>query len=271
MKKAIVLVAVLGLVAMANADVRIFFTKGGTGTGITNPAMAFLPTGGLGNDGQITDPDSGDVSPGAYYLTGAPPAYTTDIPTVDATLGEFVYVWLQFYTVGTVPQFDEHGNPIGGASTYLPNNGVLFSASMESTNANQQFAWYKYDNSNPDELGGNSYRWDNSADQLTGSTVAFTAVQGTGIKNATAASLNFGQQSRTALLGAIKPSTDALGLQSMTALLDNYGLPAFAFKISTVNGGAGYSVLPTFGQYNVIPEPASMLLLGLAGLLIRRR
>jgi len=204
-RKLAAIVVVCVLVPAALCDVRIFFTKGGTGTDITNPAMAFQPTGGLGNDGQITDQETGETGPGPYTLTGTPPTYDPgNVPVIDLTKGEFVYVWLQFYSVGTVPDFDEHGNPVGGASTYLPNGGVLFSASMQSTQpATQQFVWYKYDNSSPDELGGNSFRWDNSPDQLTGSTVAFTAVQGTGIKNTPTAMLNFGQQSRTALLGAI--------------------------------------------------------------------
>jgi len=274
-RKLAAIVVVCVLVPAALCDVRIFFTKGGTGTGLTDPAMAFQPTGGLGNDGQITDQETGATGPGPYTLTGTPPTYDPgDIPCINPALGEFVYVWLQFYSVGTVPDFDEHGNPVGGASTYLPNNGVLFSASMQSTHpADQVFTWYKYDNSSPDEQGGNYYRWDNSADQLTGSTVSFTAVQGVGIKNQLGAVSNLGQQTRTALLGTIRPTgLGAFGLHSFTAVLDNYGLPAFAYKISTVNGGAGYPVMPVFGQYIVdIPEPAGLLLLGLAGLLIRRR
>jgi hypothetical protein len=266
MKKAIVLLAVLGLVAAANADVRFYFTASTDAAyGLTNVGNALKP----GLEGSVdTDDSNGDP---AYGVTAYPTFNAANIPTVDYTKNEFVYVWVQFYSTGTAPTF-----PQTAASTYVPNNGKLFSATLTATGDPAKVAWYRVDN----QVGDGTLRWQGAATapdfpEFTDPTeIALTAVTSYGIQNKTAAnpyqlwSGNAG--GRVALLGAIKPSKAGDFTINVPAETGT-GLPLLAYNAVIGGAATSYAVLPVFGSYHVIPEPASMLLLGLAGLLIRRR
>lgn len=267
MKKAIVLLAVLGLVVAANADVRIFFTSSTSAYGIANPANALTPSFGLGLDAASEDADGNPVTP-ALAVTQFP-TYSTEVPTVDAAKGEFVYIWVQFYSTGTAP-----------APTALPTNGTLFSATLSTQGSPADVAWYRVDNANYD----GKLRWQGAAtapdypEFSNTSMQNLSAVTAYGILNngtANASQLwsggaNNGTTGRIALLGAIKPSLADAGLDlGITIPTESgTGAPLVAYRSPTAGS---YPVTTISGMYHVIPEPASMLLLGLAGLLIRRR
>ncbi len=265
MKKAIVLLAVLGLVAMANADVRLFFTSSTSANGIVTPANALHPSFGLGLDAASEDVDGNPVTP-ALAVTQFP-TYSTEIPTVDAAKGEFVYIWAQLYSVGTAP-----------APTALPTNGTLFSMTLSTQGSPTKVAWYVVDNSN----GDGRKRWEGAAtapdypEFSNTSMQNLSAVTAYGIKNSSTADASqlwsggANGTGRIALLGAIMPSLADAGLDlGITIPTESgTGAPLVAYRSATAGS---YPVTTISGMYHVIPEPASMLLLGLAGLLIRRR
>ncbi len=265
-------VVLYALVSTAWTDVRFFFTSSASPYGIMNPANALTPSFGLGLDAASEDADGNPVTPALAVAQF--PTYSTAVPTVDITKGEFVYVWMQLYSVGGYPTF-----PQTAPSTCLATGGVLFSATLTATGNPDKVAWYRVDNANSD----GRLRWQGAATppdypEFAHATMqSLTAVTAYGIKNASTAdpsqlwSGGANGTGRIALLGAIKPS-QAGEFTIVIPLEAGTGLPLLAYR-GHVSGSdyASYSVLPVFGTYHVIPEPASMLLLGLAGLLIRRR
>lgn len=104
MKKALVVVALLAAVAVANAEIRIWFTSSAEPYGLTNPALAFQPSAAITSDDNPPDPllpdytNNLDVYTGAeIYKVGAFPTYTPGyVPTIDTSKNEFAYIWLQF-------------------------------------------------------------------------------------------------------------------------------------------------------------------------------
>jgi hypothetical protein len=250
MKKVLCVAAVLALVAGAYAaDGRLVVTKLTDGYGLATPANALTPTASTvdidNNDYNAYDYNygAGPYVPGAYPPAAAPSFYGTVNP------GDILYMWYQFDAAiakGRIINGLEIAVQFGGSPVAGLNNAFYLFNDMQAEGGKR---WNGTATApNYPELAGNNPQ-------------VLVAVTSTGIVKAGAADPSNGWSGITAgswsLLGAfVAPQT--VGLYTVDALQVNYS--------NGPNPGNA-----TSGSFEVIPEPASMLLLGLAGLLLRRR
>ncbi len=239
MKKALCILSLLTVAAVASANVEIFFTNAASNPWLApGPANIFMPTAGNGTD----------WSSDGYKANFAnfPSAYQA-LTTVNS--GDTAYMWIKFNT-------DTQVGPI--------NNSRLQGLDVILSQAPTDVAWYVED----DTYGQQGFRRFDGAytppnfPEFKKQHQVLVAVNGTGIKNNA-----FNQEiglyngtSRVALLGAIK--FDTATPIDVTMTLGTLG----------INFNSAPTAPPvTFGTLHVTPEPAAAVLLALAGLLIRRR
>lgn len=292
MKKALCLVAVLALVSVANADVRLFLTPAGPGVGNTYgldiPANAFTPTlstvDAAGNNFNAYDYSGADFNGGPIRCagmqvtpdfpgTGTIPAanYNPGTPQINYTEGQWFYIWFQFNrdANGNFVQ-DNLGGKVNGLRvgfTQDPNNSAIAPISG--------LAYYLCN----DKSAFNLKRWDGAitagAPELQLNPQVLAGVNSSGlINNGTdsgnlmyagrlTANANPSNQWRLALLGAVKfsgPGTVNLHFVPSEGRTGDPGINYDSGAPGNLWGGTG----------TVIPEPASILLLGVLSLLRRR-
>jgi hypothetical protein len=254
MKKALVLIAILATVTAANATVRIFFTNASEGYGLTDASLA-----------QTVSVFDDSIYPGVYddyeYAVSAfPPAGYNTLATAEP--GELVYVWLRF-------ESDTNGAKINGLHL--------------GTDAGAGLTFYKMQ-------GYKAKRWQNEDNnELAMNPSVMKAVTTDGIVNSKGATDDplYDNTTRTTLLGAMVHEGGFANLVLADLGLSYDGLPrpslTFGFPVD-MNGNPLQEEINTFPDPepspdatwtttypNLAPEPASLLLLGLAGLVLRRR
>jgi len=285
MKKVLIVCALLALATVASANVRIFLTLAGQSDniGLDNFGSALIPTvssvdpnnvmtnrfdyanadftAGLHTINQTAQADLGPTGNGLY-----PSNSQAGITTIAA--GQTAYIWLQFNR--------------DGAGTYAACGGDKLNGLKLQGSGSASFtaAWYMQN----DGVIANNKRWDGTAtppnypEWIThnGQTETMVGVNAAGlVNNATDAgwnlyvgknggSANPTTQGRIALLGAIKFDANQSGTFNIVFPESEYNL-----NYSFANNATDTFALPT--GIVVTPEPASLALLGLAGLLIRRR
>ncbi len=305
MKKALVLLAMVSLVAAANAEVRLFFTAStvdGFIPGTTDPAPGLdnrelwdNPSTAITSDDLV--PDFSNNLDAADYGISNWPVYDGSMPTInplgaDGVAGtgddEFVYMWMQYYNESngaklisatldlTGPagddvnpvyyKFDDKGGPAAkkrwdGASDEAdnyatfrqdPQNLTAVTAyGLVNTASNAQHfpagpGLYGHIFSNPDAWNG--FNADGVADFYT-------------TPNETEPPPLEGDAARIGLFSSYQPLVP--GEYTITIPLDGVDDPLFVID--------NVPTMPVTGSFTVVPEPASLLLIGLAGLMIRRR
>ncbi len=248
MKKVLTLLAVLAVVSCASATVRVFVTTSSAGFGLENNANHMIPTVStvLADGTNLNTYDyydaygnPGPLRPGLYPPSASPSG--TDVAPVAIADGDFAYVWLQFQS-----------EP-GGANI----NGLNIAVAEPGTSA----TYYLLNNKNT--IG--QKRWDGTATppgypEWHNNPQTFVAVTAYGISNLVGANANQlwsgSAAGRIALLGAIEAPADG-SIYHLDVIQVNYA----NFPNPTMAGGV----------FQFVPEPTSLLLMGLAGLLIRRR
>lgn len=256
MKRALCLVVMLAMVASASATVRVFVTSSADGYGLENNANAFTPTVSTVYSNGVNENTydyydagggAGPLRPGTYPPSGSPSGDVGNPVLVDASAGAFAYVWLQF-------QSEPAGAKINGLTVRIQEDGTTTPASGLTYN------WYLCNNVN---TTGNK-RWDGTATPPTypewhNNPQTMVAITAYGIKNlvpAMAEQLWSGGTARIAMLGAI--AGDASDTK-------------YDIVITNISYASPPNPEVAGGVFQFTPEPASLLLMGLAGLLLRRR
>ena len=251
MKKALCLVAVLAMAAGAYAvDGRIFLTTSSEGYGLTEPANACTPTlSEVDLDGN--NYNAYDYYYGHFVVDAFPPA-DHDGSSVMIDPGDFAYIWLQFDAAMpknlkingmVITVTDGGGAEVAGATPvyYLQNDMQGFGVKRWDGPATAP-DYPEFVGNNPQVL------------------VAVTAqgIQKKGIDDLV--NMYTGNTGgNIALLGA-------LCADDLDAIPGTYNI-----DITDINYAEGEVGEWTGATFTVTPEPASLLLLGLAGLVLRRR
>lgn len=243
MKKAICFMAICAFAATASASVDFFFTKSTDMYGLAG-ADPFKAT--AGNQTDFLDGYALNAN-GAPNVNGL-----TDIMiNLDDPDPGFAYVWGRFTT-------DE------------PNGAKINGIAIEVTNAlagEGNIAWYKGDNLMDFNLPAQFKRWDGDNNVFYFNPAGLVAVTALGVQkipgnNATTQAnmyqYDVAKGGGIFLLGAVKAQKVGDMMLEFGSIPVNYAVPPNP-SVSALN------------KVIVVPEPASMLLLGLAGLMIRRR
>jgi hypothetical protein len=256
MKKAMCLVVMLAMVATASATVRVIVTSSASGYGLENNANAFTPTvstvftNGVSLNGYDYEDyygNPGPLRPGTFPTLDEPAGTPGSPIGVDASVGDFAYVWLQF-------QNEPKGAKINGLVVSIFDTGTTTPA------AGLSYAWYLCNNLQNQFV---FKRWDGTATppsypEFINNPQTFIAITALGLvngANSNDANLYDGT-TRYALLGAIAgPASDQV----------------YDIAITNISYASPPNPEVSGGSFQFTPEPASLLLMGLAGLLLRRR
>lgn len=250
MRRICVCALALAAVASASATVQVFFTNNVSGpNGLSNTGLAFSPTFAVPADPNDA-PSFGDDYTHYSLANSTAPAFGNT--AADAAAGEWLYIWLKF----------------SGAPANATIQGLHLN--IEPAGKVEQVAYYLMDNEGLD--GANQLRWNGDVAGFTANPTILAAVTAKGLKNSNLGALTHdplwmgGPNTapiRTALIGAVKMGLPGAGEADYLATI---GLGSLGVQYAD-----GTEPPTAFGNALITPEPASLLLIGLAGLLIRRR
>jgi hypothetical protein len=263
MKKVLCLAAILAFATAANAvDGRLFITGWDEGYGFTDPSVACIPTASeVDLDGNNYNALDYYYGYGPYVMGTYPPAdhagYGMGAPlTLDKTMGDGAYLWLQFSD---------------DAAKGMNINGLQIEVLDAGTGEPAAIAPVAYYLANDIQAYPGRKRWDGPATgpdypEFSGNNPqVLVAVTAYGLKKTLPPTpdqyFSGGTLGNIAVLGSIC-------LDEMDPNGDYY------IAITDINLTEGETTPADWmadTYFTVTPEPASLLLLGLAGLVLRRR
>ncbi len=245
MKKALCVVAMLALVTAANATLDFFFTSSAAPSGLADPNLAFKHSF---NDGYDFEHGYELANVGGVY---AVPDYAEPLANVeiDPASGHWAYIWARF-----------NGEP--APSVVGAVNGIQITVIGAAPGVGN-IAYYQLDNRSINPPANK--KWDGDPEVFYNNPTAMIAIMASGQRNVAADqpyNLYVGGTHRVFLLGAVKvPSVVG---QELT----------LSIGATNYSGGSNPNPDPpvarVLNKVVAIPEPASLLLLGLAALLRRR-
>lgn len=261
MKKALCVLAILAMAVTATATVRVFVTAAIDGYGLNEAENHSTPTfssvDAIGNNLNAYDfyysdlgPMAGTPGKSGFSVSNFPPIGApsgTDLLPVEIGLGDYAYIWVQFQNEPKAAKINglkvEITGGAGFATTYYVQNDLGGAVSKKRWDGTATPAAYPEWHNNPQTMvaitaGGLVNGNDdpqNMFDYQTGTTPR------TGV----------------ALIGAIDFGPGAGGNYHIDIIDISYATPP-----NPVLAG---------GVFHYVPEPASLLLMSLAGLILRRR
>jgi hypothetical protein len=265
MKKALTLLGILAVVGVANATVRVFMTSSADPYGLLDNANHGVATTSTvdagGSDSNTWDYYSPGGGNGPLVVGTFPPTGYVQPNPLMIPQGGFAYIWLQFQNEPTAT--------INGLAIELRDPSTGLPANWLAT------TYYLANN----KLTLNSKRWDGTATppnypEWHNNPQTFVSVTAYGIAN------TFGVNESQMWGGNLHGRIALLGAVEAAPLPPEQGggYPAWGvgFEIHITNLNYSDTTLPLpdysgVGNFFFVPEPTSLLLIGLAGLLIRRR
>jgi len=260
MKKVLCVIALLMMVASASASVRVFVTSSADPYGLTIPANAFQPTFSTVYSNGVNE-NAYDYYYDHFVAAAFPPidAPSGDLLTpVDIQDGNWAYIWFQF-------QNEPKLRKVNGLEVTISFYGTPYDPNEPSTHPPVVTNYYLCN----DKQGTGTKRWDGTATppgypEWHNNPQILVAVDADGIQNgADAPSLMYHYQEGTnprtgvALLGAVAAPFDGT-IYEIAITEANYSEPP-------------NPDLAPAAVFRFVPEPASLVLLALAGLVLRRR
>lgn len=260
MKKALCVIALLAMVASAGATVRVFVTPATAGMGLVNQANAFQPT--------FSTVDADDNMDNAYDYYGGHFAVGT-FPTLDTPAGDvaapievpqddFAYIWVRF-------EGEAKGAKINGLKVQISEVGSTEPAAVEVAYYLQNDMW------NPTQP---KRRWNGTATppgytEWHNNPQVFVGMTSNGLVNIAAGT-------DAQMMGTWLAGTSTQPRSSVHLLGAVRGTPGKTYEIyipgdEFCNFSTGNELGLGSGVFKCLPEPASLMLLGLAGLVLRRR
>ncbi|MBP7746474.1 MAG: PEP-CTERM sorting domain-containing protein [Phycisphaerae bacterium] len=263
MKKALCVIALLAMVASAGATVRVFATPASAGMGLDITANAFQPTfSTVTADGNNIN--AYDFYYGHFTVTNYPTLSTPAgdaITPVEVPEGDFAYIWVRF-------ESERKAATINGLKVVIRELGQTDPAAVTT-------AWYVQNDKGNTGPGMSRKRWDGTATppgyaEWHNNPQAFVSVQANGLVN-----LPTGTDAQ--MMGTWLAGTSTQPRSSVHLLGAVQGMPGKTYEIlipSLLDINYSADPQPTEiagGVFKFLPEPTSLMLLGLAGLVLRRR
>lgn len=258
MKKALCIASMLALASVAFASTpagsaTIFITNSADPYGLVKAENAFVATQQQIEDGgTLYNVDLIDLGDGPAYSLKNSGDMTAAMPTIDPTAGEFGYIWIKF--------------------DQTAKNAKVQGLSLEWSNATDVCYYVLRD----DFTDNWTRRWEGPVTEPTvpeyhQNPQVLAAVTSNGLKIADGQQLQAFYGNETGTLAKKSDTVFLLGAIAFEeGMYDATGLLPQAINFSGQLDTDPVFPVTVMGAH-IVPEPASLLLIGLAGLLIRRR
>jgi hypothetical protein len=272
MKKALCVLAIFALAMTVNASVRVFVTNSTATYGLNEPDNHSIATfSTVDADGNSTNgydfyysdlgglPNGNGFSCSNFPGVAAPQGTPSNPIEIDPLAGEYGYIWFMFDN-------EANGSKIKGLKITI--NDVTAGGVAPVLDVNPTYYYQNDRNFLPDQ-----YRWDGQVDQpgqpqFHNNPQTLVAVTAPGL-SAGRLDVPWNMYDYISKSGTGTTGVALLGAIDGLATGHVYEIGVMdALDIEYASGVAGTRI---HGYFKLLPEPASLLLMGLAALVLRRR